>query len=57
MSTNPEMKVKLVNKVSYKANFFVQFAWLLWRTFLSTLRDAYSTQISFAQTIVRVINK
>nr|QNH67970.1 ATP-binding cassette transporter subfamily G-like protein 4 [Brachionus plicatilis] len=52
MAQNPATSIKLKNRMSYKANIFVQFIWLLWRSFLSTIRDKLSFQIAIVQTIV-----
>nr|QUF59469.1 ATP-binding cassette transporter Abcg-like5 [Brachionus angularis] len=51
MPSNPNTKISLKNKISYKVNVFVQFIWLLWRSFLATIRDPFSTQIAVVQTI------
>nr|QNH67900.1 ATP-binding cassette transporter subfamily G-like protein 1 [Brachionus rotundiformis] len=55
MAENPETRIKLKNRISYKANIFIQFIWLLWRSFLSTIRDKLSFQISIIQTIIIAI--
>jgi hypothetical protein len=37
---------------AYKSGFFTQMYWLIWRSYLSNIRDPMSTNIAFFQTIV-----
>lgn len=52
LANNPELKISSSTKIKYKANFFVQLRWLLWRSMLSTFRDPISSYVALAQTIV-----
>ena len=38
----------------FKTVFFTQLKWLLWRTYLSTIRDPMATKINLIQTIVNL---
>ena len=51
-SNGPQIELKSI--IDYKSGFFTQFRWLLWRTFLSMVRDPFSSNIALIQTIVNL---
>nr|UOU03355.1 ATP-binding cassette subfamily G-like 5 [Brachionus rubens] len=51
MPSDHNRAIKLKNRISYKVNVCVQFIWLVWRCFLSSFRDKFTTQIAIVQTI------
>ena len=55
LTHDPNFKITLTNQIVYKSGFFTQFNWLMWRSFLSMLRDPFSTKIAIFQTIVRFL--